>query len=539
MPRMGAAGPRATIVVSLRERWALTEAALDGIVANTPLPYRLVLLDAGAPAWLRDVLAQRAREWNLEVIRCDGATWPQEARARFVAERLPETEFTVFIDNDVDVTPGWLDALLACADETGAGIVGPLYLWGDGIAAPRIHMAGGRLVERAVPGGRTYDESHQLFDTELARHEATLTRSRCGFLEYHCMLVRTALLREPGIVDAGIRAVHEHIDLCLEVRKRGHETWWEPRARVNYLAFADYTLEDLPVLRVRWAADEVERSIARFCARQDCIDDPEAFAGIRRFAHSHVADIDPLREGLRVDRASAMQAAELAQTRSALLDQALACGYDAAALRWLDEAWRLAQLLLDGGYRPCGRPFVNHLVGTASVLLRYGFRIELVVAGLLHAVYSHCPAHPGGPHAAIAQISSALGGVGSPVEKRVRAYTLRDSRRLVAGEEPFVDDAELLALVAANELDMLLSGELRHSGRPDAISEALVATIARTCDVLGAPGLARALHEARAREARFEAPLPTRMHASYRISADKQRIEALVSDVPRLLEPAT
>ena len=150
-------------------------------------------------------------------------------------------------------------------------------------------------------------------------------------------------------------------------------------------------------------------------------------------------------------------------------------------------------------------------------------------------VKNDCP----GSAKSFAQLSAALGGVGSPVEKRVRAYTLRAPLRLVAGDELFVDDAELLALVAANELDMLLSGELRHSGRPDAISEALVATIARTCDVLGAPGLARALHEARAREARFEAPLPTRMHASYRISADKQRIEALVSDVPRLLEPAT
>lgn len=536
---MEPARPRATIVVSLRERWALTEAALDGIVANTPRPYRLVLLDAGAPAWLRDVLAQRAHEWNLEVIRSDGAAWPQEARARLVAERLPDTEFTVFIDNDVDVTPGWLDALMACADETGAGIVGPLYLWGDGIAAPRIHMAGGRLVERAVPGGRTYDESHQQFDTELARHEATLARSRCGFVEYHCMLVRTAILRVPGMVDASVRAVHEHIDLCLEARKRGFETWYEPRSRVNYLAFADYTLEDLQIVRARWATDEVERSIARFCARQACIDEPEAFAGIRRFARSHVADIDPLRDGARIDRATAMQASELAQTRSALLDQALAAGYDTAALRWLDEAWRLAQLLLDGGYRPCGRPFVNHLAGTASVLLRYGFRVELVVAGLLHAVYTHCPPHPGGPHAAIAQLSAALGGVGSPVEKRVRAYTLRDPLHLVAGDELFVDDAELLALVAANELDMLLSGELRHSGRPDAIPETLVATIARTCDVLGVPGLARALHESRVREARYTAPLPTRMNASYRISADKQRMEAMVSDLPRLLEPAS
>jgi len=66
-----------------------------------------------------------------------------QARRR-VAD-LIDTKYAVFMDNDVLVHPGWLERLYACAEETGAGIVGPLYLWGADAQADTIHMAGGEL----------------------------------------------------------------------------------------------------------------------------------------------------------------------------------------------------------------------------------------------------------------------------------------------------------------------------------------------------------------------------------------------------------
>src|SRR4030095_61230 len=66
---------------------------------------------------------------------------PVEARA--LALPHVDTEYVCFIDNDVLVTPGWLDRLVRCADETEAWAVGPLYC-NENPALGRIHMAGGQ-----------------------------------------------------------------------------------------------------------------------------------------------------------------------------------------------------------------------------------------------------------------------------------------------------------------------------------------------------------------------------------------------------------
>lgn len=528
--------PRITIVISPRERHSLAEATLESIVALTPRPYRLIYLDIDSPAWLRAELAARAGEWGLEIVRFDApGLWPHEARAR-IAERL-DSEYAVFIDNDVRVHAGWLEHLVGCADETGAGMVGPLYLWGDGVRAPRIHMAGGDLTETREGARRVLAEAHGMIDQDP--NAVALARRPCDFLEFHCMLVRRELLVAPGFFDRDILCIHEHIDASLRARALGFGVWFEPASKVEYLAFAEYLLDDLALLRWRWAEAAVDAAVAAFAAKWHVIDDARSFGGIRRFAREHVAEVDPIHHP-QDDAATPIARAELEQTRSGLLDLAARRGYDAAELAALAEAYHLAHLLSDGGYRPCGRPFVNHLAGTASVLLRYGFRIELVAAALLHAAYSHAAAHPQGPPGAVAAVCAALGGRGSAIERRVRAYSWREQSAepaAIAPEALAVGDAELAMLSAANELDMHLAGEFRYSGRTDAIAPALVAQIAHVADKLGVPGIAAALVRERAAPSTAPAGLLTRIPGSYRIAPDKRGAVRMMTGALAALEP--
>src|SRR5690348_15654431 len=110
-----ASHPRATLVMTARERHSLAEAAIDSVIADTRGSYRFIYVDVDSPAWLREVLAAHESARHLEVLRLDGPRWPQEARAR-VLDAI-DTDYVVFIDNDVQVEDGWLDALIACADE--------------------------------------------------------------------------------------------------------------------------------------------------------------------------------------------------------------------------------------------------------------------------------------------------------------------------------------------------------------------------------------------------------------------------------------
>lgn len=520
--------PRVTIVVTERERHSLAIRVIETIAARTPQPYRFLYLDTQSPAWLRRELRRRQSEWGLEVVHFPEPLWPQEARQR-IADSI-DTEYTVFIDNDVLVEPQWLDHLLACADQTGAGMVGPLYLWGDGRRPPRIHMAGGVLTEVPEGDGRVLGEAHHLVNADPDEVAGQLGRQPTDFVEYHCALLRTSLMREQALLDPAIRCVHEHIDTALSARTHGYEVYFEPAARVNHLAFAEYMLDDLAVFRRRWDPAETAASIAAFCAKWKVLNDERSFRGVWQFIGRHNADIDPIRPGARNDprMTTVMRREELRQTRSDLLDAAMANGYQGDELALLANAYHLAHVLMDGGYRPCGRPFINHLAGTASVLIRYGFRAETVAAGLLHSAYSHCPHTPGAARGALEAVCADLGGAGSVVERRVRAYLDHrhppDCLPEDENERPTLSllNAEVMAIATANEVDMHLSGEFRYSGRGDAFDVETLRQSARVCRLLGVPGLFETLRLVREEVAPVPPTFVTRIPASYRIGPDRR-----------------
>ena len=534
--------PRATIVMTARERHSLAEAAIDSIVAETARPFRFVYLDVQSPEWLREALARRSVEEALEVVRFDEPLWPHEARKRVAASI--DTDYTVFIDNDVQVEAGWLDALVACADETGAGIVGPLYLWGDGIGRSKIHMAGGKLTESVVEGGRVLAEAHGLFNADPRQVAGQLVRRPCDFVEFHCMLVRTELLRDEAFLDPRIRCVHEHIDVALQSIRRGLPVYFEPSSRVQYLAFSDFMLDDLAFFRERWSAAEGEASIDAFSGKWHVVNDDRSFGGVRGFLRSHVAQVDPIRpvRPVPADRLAPMRADELVQSRSALLDLAVRRGYEPEELAMIARAHNLAQVLMDGGYRPCGRPFINHLVGTAGILVRYDFAVPAVAAGLLHAAYTHAAPSRNGPGAAAKATCAALGGRGTSLERRVRAYTQRELR---GGSSPVgvdvlptlsVLEAEIIAIEAANELDLLLSGEVRYSGQTDVIGQDALRRIDHVCRILGVTGLHDSLAPARAALVPVQPGLATGMQGSYRIAPDRRSVVSMVSPAPLPVE---
>lgn len=235
---MQGSSPAVTVVIACRERYGLTEAAIDAVVRNISMPIRLIFADVCAPDWLRERLAARAAEWRLEIVRFDEPLWTSEARRRIA--RLIDTPYAVFMDNDVLVTPGWLERLYECAVETGAGIVGPVYLWGEDARSDTIHMAGGVLKGEQTPAGLVLTEMHRGLGMKIG--EVRLVREECDFVEFHCMLMRKEIFQAPNVFDEAIVCVHEHIHACLTARSLGYKIYLEPSVRVTYLSDAPYLL---------------------------------------------------------------------------------------------------------------------------------------------------------------------------------------------------------------------------------------------------------------------------------------------------------
>jgi hypothetical protein len=202
-----------------------------------------------------------AAERGFRLLRHDRYLSPNQARN--IALPLVRTPFVVFMDNDLLVTPGWLEALLECAEETGAWAVGPLYFEGDP-ADEIIHMAGGDMALTGEPGVRQVTTTHRLQHVRF-QEAPTLRREACDYLEFHCILLRTDVLEKLGPFDEGYLATREHLDLCLKIREGGGEIWFEPAARVTYLSPPPVPLSDIPYFWLRWSDAWSRASLEHFC----------------------------------------------------------------------------------------------------------------------------------------------------------------------------------------------------------------------------------------------------------------------------------
>jgi (p)ppGpp synthase/HD superfamily hydrolase len=76
-----------------------------------------------------------------------------------------------------------------------------------------------------------------------------------------------------------------------------------------------------------------------------------------------------------------------AQTNLQLFNQLRREGYSNTDLSFVRDAYELTIVLYSGRFLPSGRPFIAHVVRTASILASLHLSAQVVAAGLLHNVY--------------------------------------------------------------------------------------------------------------------------------------------------------
>jgi len=244
------ARPEASIVIVPRERFSLAQRSLSSVFENTAGPFDLIYVDAGSPSRLRKFLSEEADRRKFRLISHSGYLSPNAARN--LGWSSVRTKYTVFLDNDALVTPGWLDQLVRCAEETQASVVCPLYLIGE-IEKEIIHVAGGTLHERVEYGLRVLYDEQPLFNAPLAKFRHVLKRRPCDYAEFHCMLVRTDVLDRIGPLDEQLLSLHEHIDFCLAIRRAGGSVVMEPDALTSYVPPPPAEWQDLAYYMLRWS----------------------------------------------------------------------------------------------------------------------------------------------------------------------------------------------------------------------------------------------------------------------------------------------
>jgi GT2 family glycosyltransferase len=218
-----------------------------------------------------------------------------------------------FVENDVMVAPGWLEALVACAEETGAAAVAPLMCQGLPLHTV-VHCAGGRCAIGIVDVGRgpqrRFIERIHGQGRRVAGLAPALARGPTELAEFHCLLVRADALARLGPLDEKLLGTRDHVDFCLRLHEAGMAIVLEPAALATFADDVPLRPSDLPFYMLRWSDAWERASLAHWRRKwrvdlDDSLDTRLRRIGWRRRAHL----VRPLAELLWPGRRSQPQRA--------------------------------------------------------------------------------------------------------------------------------------------------------------------------------------------------------------------------------------
>ena len=108
-----------SVIIPVFNRWELTKACLESLKRHTVLPFEIIVVDNGST----DKTPRRLGHTSARVItNQENLGFPKAVNQGLAASR---GEFVCILNNDTQVTTGWLEALLTALDIPGTGLVGP------------------------------------------------------------------------------------------------------------------------------------------------------------------------------------------------------------------------------------------------------------------------------------------------------------------------------------------------------------------------------------------------------------------------------
>lgn len=187
-----------SIIIPLYDRWDMTEACLAALHETAP-EAEIVTVDNGSTDATRlyDVTVRNPRNRGFAVACNQGAR-------RATGDRL------VFLNNDTEPQPGWLEPLRI------GDIAGPLLTYPDGST----QSAGITVDFTAEPGHEAVNRTGGLIDGPVDAVTGA------------CLSISRACWDAIGGFDEGFYNGYEDVDLCLRARDAGYSVLFHPTSVV-------------------------------------------------------------------------------------------------------------------------------------------------------------------------------------------------------------------------------------------------------------------------------------------------------------------
>ncbi|NUO20071.1 glycosyltransferase [bacterium] len=212
--------PVASVVIPVYNNLTYTQACLNSLLASQEhTPFEIIVVNDGSTDGTAEYLKSLGD--RVTVITHDRNYG--FARSCNDGARASTGQLVVFLNNDTEVLPNWLDAMVkAISEDRSIGIVGNMQLYPD---RSTIQQAGIVCDERGIV--------HSIYNNQLQHTHPAVNKPRAfQFIAGSCLMIWRQLFMEVGGFDESFVNSCEDIDLCMKVTQTRRKVWYCPDSKI-------------------------------------------------------------------------------------------------------------------------------------------------------------------------------------------------------------------------------------------------------------------------------------------------------------------
>ena len=208
--------PNISIIIPVYNNWSFTQKCLQSMQLHNRGSYEIIIVDNNST----DETPQRlAAIDGIQVIT--NGTNEVFVNACNQAAGVAKGNYLLFLNNDTEVSEGWLEALLEPFSDASTGIVGAKLIYPDGT----LQEAGGIIWRDG--NGCNYGHGD---NPDLPKYSY---RKAVDYCSGACLMISHTLWNEIGGFDQRYApAYYEDTDLCFTVRALNYKVIYQPAARI-------------------------------------------------------------------------------------------------------------------------------------------------------------------------------------------------------------------------------------------------------------------------------------------------------------------
>ncbi len=249
---------RVAIVIPTRNHGRLLRQCIESLRSTVEVAHDIVVVDheSDEPETLAYLASLGAAA---RVIRYSGPFNFSAINNRAVASLQQAYTHVLFCNNDIEaMRPGWLERMVALAQQPGIGVVGAKLFYGD---KRTIQHAG--VCVGAYGRAEHYGKFLRLPEDRLEPGylDALVVNHEVSAVTAACMLVRRDAFASVGGFDEAIAVGFGDVDLCLRISAQGYRVVFCPQAELVHhesmtrgVSEVDNHPEDTDLFRLKWKA---------------------------------------------------------------------------------------------------------------------------------------------------------------------------------------------------------------------------------------------------------------------------------------------